>query len=56
MSKTVNLDAVTLQDCIAMSEILKREVIIEKGHVVEFILNEEENRECTGIRAYKSFS
>ena len=56
MNKSVNLDAVTLQDCIAMSEILKREVIIEKGHVVGFVLNEEGNCERTGIRAYKSLS
>lgn len=56
MNKSVNLDAVTLQDCIALSEILKREVIIENGHVVGFVLNEEEIHECKGVRAYKSFS
>lgn len=54
--KSINYNAVTLQDCIAMSEILKREVIIEKGHVVGFVLNEKEIRKCTGIRAYKSLS
>ena len=55
MNKSVNLDAVTLQGCIALNEILKREVIIEKGHIVGFVLNEEEIHEHIGIRADKSF-
>ena len=52
---SINYDAISLQDCIAMHEILKREMVIEKGHIVGFVTNEEEGNERKGIGVYKSF-
>lgn len=50
-----NYDAITLQDCIAMNEILRREMVIEKGHIVGFVTKQEEDNERKGIGVYKSF-
>lgn len=46
-------DSITIQECIAMHDILRRAVVIEKGHIIGFMKEGEEGNECTGIRAYK---
>lgn len=45
----VNCDAITLQECIAMKEILKMATVIENGHVTGF-MKEDGKSERIGIR------
>ena len=51
----MNRDAITIQDCIAMHDILKKAAVIENGHVTDFIREASEDDEHSEIRAYKSF-